>query len=160
MPAWLTTILVAGALLGGGYAAYRYLLPSARGQAATAPVALETPVTSRAVSASPHPLARFIELTGFRISEDAKKRPQIKALLVNHSAADIADLGLDVVVRTADAKPGAEPVCSFAVKLAALGPLEAREITTPLKTHLRAYELPDWQFLKAEFIITSPPAPK
>jgi hypothetical protein len=45
------------------------------------------------------------------------------------------------------------------VKVAALGPYEAKEVETTVKSALRAYELPDWQFLRAEFEITSPPAP-
>ena len=92
MPAWLTTILVAALLVGGFYAGYRYLLPAMRGQAATQPSGFETPSLPQSTAATPHPLARHIELTGFRFSEDAKKRTQVKALLVNHSGADIADL--------------------------------------------------------------------
>ena len=158
MPAWLTTILVAALLVGGFYAGYRYLLPAIRGQAATQPSGFETPSLPQTTAATPHPLARHIELTGFRFSEDTKKRTQVKALLVNHSGADIADLGMDVVLRASIAKPGEHPICSFTVKLANLGPYEAREITTPVKTNVRAYELPDWQFLKADFVINTPPA--
>jgi hypothetical protein len=159
MPGWLTSLLVAGVLLGGGFAAYKYLLPSARGQAASTS-ALQDPSTAPAAATGTHPLARYVELTGFRFSEDARKRSQVRALLVNHSGAEIADLGIDVALTTTSARPGSDPVCTFSVKLASLAPFEAREITTLVKSHLRAYELPDWQFLRANFTITSPPAPK
>ena len=158
MPGWLTSLLVAGVLLGGGFAAYKYLLPSARGQAASTS-ALQDPSTASTATGA-HPLARYVELTGFRFSEDARKRSQVRALLVNHSGAEIADLGIDVALTTTSAKPGTDPVCTFSIKLASLAPFEAREITTLVKSHLRAYELPDWQFLKANFTITSPPASK
>jgi hypothetical protein len=42
------------------------------------------------------------------------------------------------------------------VKVPAIGPNGYQEASAPLKTKRRIYELPDWQFLRAEFEITSP----
>jgi hypothetical protein len=159
MPAWLATLLVAGGLGAAGALTYMYLLPKYRNQAA-AVTRFEAPPMAAEVSkpVGPHPLAKHVELTGFRLTEDSRKTTQLRLLVVNHSAADISDLGLDVVLRAAAARPDAEPVGSFSLKVASIGPYESRDIVVPLRSKLRAYEIPDWQFLKAEFQITSPPA--
>jgi hypothetical protein len=142
-----------------GFAVYWFFLPSRRSQASSPATHLETPTSGAAAIAKPHPLGRHIELTGFRVTEDAKKNVQVRFLVVNHSAAEIGDLVLDVALRPSTASPGAEPISSFTAKVASLGPHEAKDMTVNAKTALRAYELPDWQFLRAEFQIVSPPAP-
>jgi hypothetical protein len=40
--------------------------------------------------------------------------------------------------------------------VASLGPQENKDVTVTVPTKLRLYELPDWQFLRAQFEITSP----
>jgi hypothetical protein len=75
---------------------------------------------------------------------------------VNHSEADIGDLGLKVTLTTTAAKPGDPPVGVFDAKVPTLGPQETKDVTATIPTKLRIYELPDWQFLRAEFEITSP----
>jgi hypothetical protein len=47
------------------------------------------------------------------------------------------------------ARQSQELVGTFAFKIS-LGPYESKEIKAPLSTRLRVYELPDWQFLRAE----------
>lgn len=156
--ALVVTVLVAAALIGAGAAAYKYLLPGAR---SAAPVPPSTPPVE-SVSAAPaagvkqHPLAKYIEITGFRILEDARQRAQIKYLVVNHSAAEMPELGMVITLRLAGAKPDQPPVASFDSKVSSLAPWEAKELTSMVKSQLRAYELPDWQFLRPEFEITSP----
>ncbi|MCC6536997.1 MAG: hypothetical protein IT162_05575 [Bryobacterales bacterium] len=66
-------------------------------------------------------------------------------MLITHSAAERAELA-GTVSLTADGKP----VASVPFSLAALGAYEAKEISAPIKTSLRAYEMPDWQFIKAQ----------
>jgi hypothetical protein len=63
---------------------------------------------------------------------------------------------MDVDLRTTAGKSDDPPVCSFSTKIAALGPLELKPVTVMVPTKLRIYELPDWQFLKPDFRITSP----
>ena len=41
-------------------------------------------------------------------------------------------------------------------KVPSLGPLEIKDISAKVTTKLRIYELPDWQFMRADFDITSP----
>jgi hypothetical protein len=160
-PGWLVAVLVAMVLVGLGAAGYFYLLPSSRARQAPAepgPAPLETVAAAPAAGARVHPLAKYIEITGFRIIEDARKNVQVKYIVVNHSNAELSDLAMDLALRPSTAKPEDQPIASFSVKVPALLPYESREITSTARTQLRAYELPDWQFLRAEFRITSPPA--
>ena len=103
-----------------------------------------------------HPLAKYIELVGFRITETAAGKLSIKFVVVNHSDADIGDLAVKVKLTTTAAKPGDEPVAEFDAKVPSVGPQEIKDVRASAATKLRIYELPDWQFLKAEFEITSP----
>ncbi len=44
-----------------------------------------------------------------------------------------------------------EPISTFKVKVPGIPGYESRDVKTEAATKLRAYEFPDWQFLKAEF---------
>lgn len=111
--------------------------------------AAEAPATAASGS---HRLAKYVEVAGFRLSEDAKRRTNVKMTIINHSAADLGDLTLEVTLKT----PEGKVVGTADVKAPAIGPLGSADATAPLKTTERAYELPDWQFIRAEFQITSP----
>jgi hypothetical protein len=77
-------------------------------------------------------------------------------IIVNHSQADIGDLAGTVALMASASNADQEAVATFAFKLKSLGPFEAKSLKIPIQTKLRAYELPDWQFLKASVQITSP----
>ncbi len=156
LPGWLVTLLVAAVIVGVGAAGYYYGLPALRGGAAAGQRSPfeEVPVAGRTATGS-H-LAKYIEVTGFRISEDANKRTQIQFLVVNHSPADIGNLAGKVRLRTIQSKPDDPPISEFEFKTTRLGPYESVEFKTLIRTSLRAYELPDWQFLTADVEITSP----
>lgn len=109
-----------------------------------------------AVPMKKHPLAKYVELVGFRLSEAGGGKLNVKFVVVNHSEADIGDLGLKVRLTTSSAKPEDPPIGEFEVKVPSLGPQEIQDVSATLPTKLRIYELPDWQYLKAEFEITSP----
>jgi hypothetical protein len=114
------------------------------------------PAPGAAVATNKHPLAKYIEVDGFRITESGAGKLKITFAVINHSEADIGDLGLKVTLTTSAAKPGDAPVAQFDAKVPALGPLENKEVSVSLPTKMRVYELPDWQFLRAQFEITSP----
>jgi hypothetical protein len=113
----------------------------------TAAAPLEAPT-----SASPavQPLAEFknIELTGLRLTEDAKQKATVQCIVVNHSGADLGEISARVDLKAVTSKDQ-EPVGSFVFKTS-LGPYESKDLKAPLTTKLRVYELPDWQFLRAE----------
>jgi hypothetical protein len=109
-----------------------------------------------ASTSSKNPLAKFIELAGFRLSEKGGSKLQIKFSAVNHSDADLEEIQVHVRLLTTAAKPGDEPVAEFDAKIPALGPQEDHDVLATTSTKLRVYEMPDWQFLRADFDITSP----
>jgi hypothetical protein len=109
-----------------------------------------------AIPLKKHPLAKYVELSGFRLAEASGGKLKIKFVVVNHSEADIGDLGVKVRLTTSTAKPEDPPIAEFETKVPSLGPEEIQDVTATVSTKLRLYELPDWQFIKAEFEITSP----
>ena len=113
-------------------------------------------ITGPATTISKHPLAKYIELAGFRLTESKPGQLDVKFVAVNHSEAELGDLKLTIQLRTTAAKPDDPPVAQFQAMVPALRPLEISDVSTKVTTKLRIYELPDWQFLRAEFEITSP----
>jgi hypothetical protein len=109
-----------------------------------------------ATSSSKNPLAKYIELAGFRLSEKGGGKLQIKFSAINHSDADLEEMQVHVRLVTTAAKPGDAPVAEFDARIPGLGPQEVHEVVAETTTKLRLYEMPDWQFLRAEFDITSP----
>lgn len=103
-----------------------------------------------------NPIAKYIELVGFRVTERSKGHLIVQCGVVNHSEADVGDLKMTIHLGTTVAKPGDPPLISFPAQVARLGPSELKDISVEVPTKLRVYELPDWQFLKADFEITAP----
>jgi hypothetical protein len=162
MPAWLVTVLVA--LLFGGllFLAYRYVLPAVNGasdtgQAVASAQDVPNPLSAAPATAlKPHPYAKYLELTGFRISEDAKKKAQITLLVVNHAVTALDGLEMRVELYTDKSGPNDPPISTFNVTADTIPGQGSREFTEKIQTNLRAYELPDWQFLRAKFEILKP----
>ena len=113
-------------------------------------------ITGPATTISKHPYAKYIELAGFRLTESKPGQLEVKFVAVNHSEADLGDLDLNIRLRTTAAKPDDPPVAEFQAKVPALASLEIHDVTATVNTKMRIYELPDWQFLRADFDITSP----
>lgn len=145
---WLFGLLIGAALVIVALTALVLRTNRAREQAQPPATATENPAASPGAAAA-NPALRDVELAGFRIIEDAKQKPELRFVIVNHSGADLGDVKAKVDLRAATNDQGAEPVASFtfAVKL---GPYESKELKVALATKLRAYELPDWQRLRAD----------
>ena len=126
------------------------------GQAAPPPVSMEKPVTATAGKGKTHPLQKYIEIVGLRLTEENNKKAQARFVVVNHSGAEIADLAAHVTLSTRTAKSGDDPIGSFSFKIGSLGAYESKELNATVDTKLRVYELPDWQFLTQDIQITSP----
>lgn len=121
--------------------------PSADKQTKPAPaVPARTTASNKA-----NPLAKYIELVGIRANEKSPGHLQVQFGVVNHSEADVGDVKLEVSLGTTAAKVGDPPLIAFSAKVSALGPNEMKPVTVDVPTKLRVYELPDWQFLKADF---------
>lgn len=109
-----------------------------------------------AATTGKHPLAKFIELAGFRLTLEKAGQLKCEFSAINHSDADLPELGVHVRIVTTASKPGDPPVTEFDAKIPGLGPHEDHDVEAMAATQLKAYEFPDWQFLRADFDITSP----
>jgi len=108
------------------------------------------------VGKNTNPVAKYIELVGFRLKEKSPGHIVVQFGVVNHSEADLGDLKMNVNLRTTASKAGDPPVLAFSANVPALGPEDLKPVTVEVPSKARVYELPDWQFLKAEFQITEP----
>jgi len=156
MPVWLMTILVAVAV-GGVVFGIIALLSTNRGSAGNGPAptaAVESPAAKP--GAKTNPLQKYIEVSGVRFVTDPKSQaPMVKFLLINHSPADINGLAGNVTMwgRTQKSEEDAQGTFSFST---ALGPYESKELSVPLNTKRKIYELADWQNLTTDVQITAP----
>jgi len=145
----LVVAMVAVGLLGLGYLALTYLLPSSQAKQESE-AATKSPLLD-AKGEKTNPLNKHIEVTGFRIREDKSQKLTVQMVIVNHGAADIAGLEMQVGLYAKG-----NLVVEFPVKVKSLGPYEVAQGTGTATTKLRAYEIPDWQFLTPKFVITAP----
>jgi hypothetical protein len=158
LPGWLLAVVFSGvfvALLAGGFLIYQEIqarrAAPPRQAAAFQPPSLPSPEQVKA-----HRLAAHIEVTGLRLTEDAKQNAFVQFVVVNHWPAEVADLGATVNLKAVSMKGEQQPVGTFSFKIPLIGPYESRDLKVPLNTKLRVYELPDWQFLRVDVQITSP----
>jgi hypothetical protein len=158
LPPWLMSIVFAVLFLGAGAAIYFGVkrFNSSGEASASTPATLENPPAAAKSLAKANTLQKYVEVVGLRLIEDAKKNPAVRYVVVNHSGADIADLVANVNLWARTAKSDEEAVGTFSFKLPSLGPYESKDMSGPLNTKLKVYELPDWQNLTAEIQITSP----
>ncbi len=157
LPAWLMSIVFAILFVGLGAGAYfgiKYFSGSSEATTGGPPTAAAKAPASTSAKASA--LQKYVEVVGLRLTEEANKKPQVRFVVVNHSGAEIADLAANVNLWARTAKSDEEAVGTFTFKIASLGPYETKEMSGPLNTKLRVYELPDWQNLVPEVQITSP----
>ncbi len=156
VPTWLLTILFAFAFVGVGAAIYfaaHYF--GGRTQASAAAPAATASAPAAAAAGKESPMQKYVEVSGIRFVETKKNQTEARFLVINHSGADISDLAGTVKVYGRAGKTE-EPAGNFDFKVASLGPYESKEITAPLATKLKSYELPDWQFVSTDVKITSP----
>src|SRR5262245_29525661 len=67
-----------------------------------------------------HPLNKYIEILGFRMAEQGAGKLKITFAVINHSDADIGDLGLKIKLITSASKPEDPPVAEFEAKVPSL----------------------------------------
>lgn len=146
LPPWLITLMVFGGLLGLGAAFYFLYLPSSKKEVETVAA---TPTAETATAPKANPMGKQLELTGVRILEDARQKLQVRMIVINHSAADMGEVKMKVTLSSSSGTGPSTTIGTFPITVSDLGPMEAKEAKGSIATKLRAYELPDWQFLKA-----------
>src|SRR5260370_24458966 len=87
-----------------------------------------------AAAVGKHPLNKYVEVIGFRVAEQGAGKLKITFAVVNHSEADIGDLGLKIKLLTTAAKPEDPPVAEFDAKVPSLGPQENKDVTVTVPT--------------------------
>jgi hypothetical protein len=155
LPVWLMTILFAMAFAGVVFGIL-WAVSTNRGSAGSGPApiaSVESPAAKP--GAKTNPLQKYIEVSGVRFVEDAKKKTMAKFVLINHSPADINGLAGNVTIwgRTQKSEEDAQGTFSFSTNLA---PMESKEMSVPLNTKRKIYELGDWQNLTTDVQITAP----
>jgi len=156
IPGWMATALILGTLLGAGFTSVISVVrPTAEAKApVVAPT--NTPAATAAAAATPEvasvtasPLAKAIEVTGFRIQMDPSKKSEIQYLVVNHTPARFSGVTVYVTLYTADTKAGQPPLCRFQFSAPNLAPFQAKDMTSAIEGTTRPVILPDWQDLRA-----------
>ncbi|MFN7992176.1 MAG: hypothetical protein U0Q18_01150 [Bryobacteraceae bacterium] len=154
MPTWLLSIVFAFAFAGLGASALWLVHYLKGGDKASANAPIETvPLKG---SAKEHPMQKYVEVMGIRFIQTPKKDTEARFVVVNHSGADITDLAGSVNIWGRTARSDEEAAGNFQFKVSSLGPNESKELTAPVNTKLKVYELPDWQNITPEVLITSP----
>jgi len=154
LPAWLLAIVFAFAALGV-VACVIWGVGYVRGKRDSAANKENAPATVPRGTAPANPFQKYVEVSGVRFVEDAKKKVMVKFMITNHAEAELQGLSGVVTIwgRTAKSEEDSEGTFSFSTSLAAG---ESKELTAPLTTNLRVYELPDWQNATPEVQITTP----
>lgn len=160
-PVWILTLVFAILFLCMGtlgFLAYRYFAHRGEPLDLGSAQPVRTPRASGPDSATPtaNVLNKYIEVTGLRLLEESPRNLQVAFVIVNHSQAPLTDVAGTVTIRPTNAPPDGEAVGTFAFQLPELGPLGVKDLKAPLQSKLRVYELPDWQFIRADVTITSP----
>jgi hypothetical protein len=146
LPGWLISLMLMLGIPIAGAALLFYLQPLQHSSADAKSAGPEVPV----IQSTSHPLAQFIEVTGFRIVVDFNKKSEIHYLVVNHSSADLSDVTVYVTLRSANPKPGQPPLCRFNFRAPSLGPFESKELTSTIEKLNRSVTLPEWQDLRSD----------
>jgi hypothetical protein len=154
LPTWLLIILFAFAFIGLGAAVFYGYQRFQKGGGAGF-TGGETPANAPKPKGTSS-LQKYIEVVGIRVTTDAKKKPEARFVVVNHAGTELNDLTASVTLWASTSRSEEDSVGTFTFKLPSISPNEAKEITTPLKTKLKIYEMPDWQNVTAEVQITSP----
>jgi hypothetical protein len=102
-----------------------------------------------------NPVQKYIEVIGIRLVTENKK-PVAKFLVVNHSSGEIAGLEANVTLWASTSRSDEDSIGTFSFKVNGLAAEASQELTAPLKTKLKMYELPDWQNTTSDIQITSP----
>ena len=146
LPGWMVTLLVMILIVAAGIASLSYFPPTSRSAAAVSEAAAET-------GTSTYPLAKFVEVTGFRFVVDLNRKSEIHYLVVNHSAAPLTGVNVFVTLRLPGGKTGQPPLARFSFRAPELMPFESKEMTSSIDRLTRTVALPDWQDVRADIEI-------
>jgi len=154
LPTWVLTIICT--IFFVGLVAGIYWLVG-RSHAETPSTSVESPAAKP--GAATNPWQKFIEVSGVRLQEDPKNKSKLvaKFIVTNHSTAGLSGLAGNVTLWGGTRKSDEDALGTFSF-ITSLDANESKEITSPLTTKLKVYELPDWQNATPDLQITAPAA--
>jgi hypothetical protein len=152
LPTWALGVISFLVFAGLGGGVYWYL------QRGSAPA--EEKPAAEAMAAKPAegaaaggPVNKSIEVVGLRMITN--KNPAVKFVVVNHSGSEVSGISGDVKLWLGNSRAAKDAVGSFSFSIKSLAGNASQELTQPLETNMKAYELPDWQLLTAQVQVTS-----
>ncbi len=149
LPGWLAALLAFAAV---GAVAFGVIYMTSRDRANGTSKAQQAAAKPGTVG---NPYAKYLELTGFRITEAKGKKLQVQFLAVNHGAADLADISGEITLQV-KGSPDDEPACRFKFTISSVPGFGAKEIlVTEFSQRRKFFEMPDWQFLEPVVDISS-----
>jgi hypothetical protein len=155
IPGWMASALIIGTLLGAGFTGIISVVrPAADAKQNTAaeaeiPAAAASSNIDGSLAKDGSPLAKSIEVTGFRIQTGPAKKPQIQYLVVNHTPARLNGVTVYVTLYAADAKAGQPPLCKFQFAAPNLAAYQSKEMSSAIEQAPRQITLPAWDDLRA-----------
>ncbi|HCC57725.1 MAG TPA: hypothetical protein DEQ47_10775 [Solibacterales bacterium] len=153
MPTWLMSLLFAAGFLIVGFAVY-YTIQYFSNR----PTSAARSVVNNAVAARDkvsNPLQKYIEVIGIRLVQDKAHRIEARFVVVNHATTELDDVSATVTLWASTAKSEEDPVGTFTFKIPNLPANDSKELSAPLNTKLKIYEMPDWQNLTADLQINA-----
>ena len=136
-------------VIGGVVAGVYYFIQGRNSGPAASATKLENVPVAQDASLQSDPAMKYLEVAGIRLIQSDSKKVEMKFVVVNHSAAALSDVNARIRVVARDTQGVESVVGECIVKAGSIEPYASKEFTSPLNTDKKAYELPDWQFLRA-----------
>jgi hypothetical protein len=109
-----------------------------------------------AKQATASPLQKYVEVVGIRLVTD-KGGPAVTFLVVNHGGVELTDLTASVTLWASTQHSDEDSIGTFTFHADSVGPNDSKELTAPLKTDKKSYEMPDdWRNITADVQVSQP----
>jgi hypothetical protein len=153
-PVWLAFVL--STLAVAGVVLLVYWVVNRSHETGGTPVGAEQSQAAKP-GATVSPLQKYIEVSSVRFLEDPKDKQKVlvKFVLTNHSGAELNGLAGNVNIWASTGRSEEDAEGSFEFKTDVKGG-ESKELTAPLASRKKIYELPDWQNMTNDVQITAP----
>jgi hypothetical protein len=149
IPGWMATALIIGTVLGAGFTGIISVVRPAADAKQNPATESEISVAAAPSNIGSSPLAKSIEVTGFRMQTGSAKKPEIQYLVVNHTPARFSGVTVYVTLYAADAKAGQPPLCRFQFAAPNLAPYQSKEMSSAIEQLPLQLSLPAWEDLRA-----------
>lgn len=156
LPTWAMTALFALGFVVVGAGIY-WIVGTRQPSGVTGGPSATVESPAAKAGAKTNPYQKYVEVAGVRFIENPRKKPEVRFVVINHSPAELEGLSGNVTIwgRTQKSEEDAAGTFTFNTRL---GPWETKDLSAPLVTKHKIYELPDWQNVSTDIQITAPGA--